>query len=87
MAFELMGNSYLIDGDYKVMRQRTGMWGDGQWHLYNIVKDPGETKPLDKQDPARLKQMVGQYDQYAKEKGIVPVADNWNPWSAFGQVN
>ena len=87
MAFELMGNSYLIDGDYKVMRQRTGMWGDGQWHLYNIVKDPGETKPLDGQEPERLKQMVRQYDSYAKEKGIVPVADNWNPWSAFGQAN
>ena len=85
MAFELMGNAYLIDGDYKVMRQRTGMWGDGQWHLFNIVKDPGETQRLDAKEPERLKQMVQRYDLYAKDKGIVPVADDWNPWSAFGQ--
>lgn len=87
MAFELMGNAYLIDGDYKVMRQRSGMWGDGQWHLYNIVKDPGETQPLDAKQPERLTRMVNQYEIYAKEKGIVPVADDWNPWSAFGTVN
>ena len=86
MAFELMGNSYLIDGDYKVMRQRTGMWGDGKWHLFNIVKYPGESQRLDSMQPERLKQMVHQYDLYAKEKGIVPVADDWNPWSAFGQT-
>lgn len=85
MAFELMGNAYLIDGDFKVMRQRTGMWGDGQWHLFNIVKDPGETQRLDPKEPERLKQMVQRYDLYAKDKGIVPVADDWNPWSAFGQ--
>ena len=87
MAFELMGNSYLIDGDYKVMRQRSGMWGDGQWHLYNIVFDPGETQPLDDAQPERLKRMVAQYEVYASEKGIVPVADDWNPWSSFGRVN
>ncbi len=87
MAFELMGNAYLIDGDYKVMRQRSGMWGDGQWHLYNIVLDPGETQPLDDAQPERLKRMVAQYEIYASEKGIVPVADDWNPWSSFGRVN
>ena len=62
-------------------------WGDGQWHLYNIVKDPGETQPLDTKQPERLTRMVNQYEIYAKEKGIVPVADDWNPWSAFGTVN
>jgi len=87
MAFELMGNAYLIDGDYKVMRQRTGMWGDGQWHLFNIVSDPGETRLLDTQQPQRLARMVAQYESYARDKGIVPVADDWNPWSAFGAAN
>jgi hypothetical protein len=24
--------------------------------------------------------MIGIYKNYAKEKGIVPVADDWNPW-------
>jgi len=27
--------------------------------------------------------MVDIYERYAKEKGIVPVADDWNPWEAL----
>ena len=83
-AFELFGNSYVAAGDYKAMRVRPGMYGDGQWHLYNITNDPGETTPLDAAEPDRLKQMIATYDRYAKEKGIVPVADDWNPWHGFG---
>ena len=60
------------------------MYGDGQWHLYSITHDPGETTPLDAAEPDRLKQMIATYDRYAKEKGIVPVADDWNPWHGFG---
>ena len=83
VAFELFGNSYIISGDYKAIRVRTGMYGDGKWHLYNIKKDPGETQPLDKKDPERLKRMIVIYERYAKDKGILPVADNWNPWHGF----
>ena len=32
------------------------------------------------QQPARLQQLVALYENYAKEKGIVPVAENWSPW-------
>ncbi len=83
VAFELFGNSYVVAGDYKAIRVRPGMYGDGQWHLFDITNDPGETRPLDTEQPDRLKQMVGIYEQYAKEKGIVPVADNWSPWHGF----
>ena len=82
-AFELFGNAYVVAGDYKAIRVRTGMYGDGKWHLYNIRKDPGETQALDEADPERLKQLIAIYDRFAEEKGIVPVADNWNPWHGF----
>jgi arylsulfatase len=59
------------------------MWGDGKWHLYDIKKDPGETTPLEAEQPERLQKMIAIYDNYAKEKGIVPVADDWSPWSAM----
>ena len=80
VAFELFGNAFVIAGDYKVLRVRTGMFGDGKWHLYNIRKDPGETKPLEGLDPERMRRMVTIYEQYAKQKGIVPVDEDWNPW-------
>jgi len=83
VAFELFGNTYVVAGDYKAIRVRPGMWGDGEWHLYNIKKDPGETRPLEAAQPDRLRKMVDIYEGYAKEKGIVPVADDWNPWEGL----
>jgi arylsulfatase len=83
VAFELFGNCYVVAGDYKAIRVRTGMYGDGKWHLYDIKKDPGETRPLEAAQPERLKKMIGIYERYAKEKGIVPVADDWNPWKSL----
>lgn len=80
VAFELFGNSYVISGDYKAIRVRTGMYGDGQWHLYNIKQDPGETQPLEAQHPERLENLVAIYERYAEEKGILPVAEDWSPW-------
>ena len=83
VAFELFGNSYVVSGDYKAIRVRPAMYGDGRWHLYDIRRDPGETTPLEVQQPERLKEMVAIYEGYAKEKNIVPVADNWSPWHGF----
>ena len=83
VAFELFGNSYVIAGDYKAIRVRTGMYGDGKWHLYDIKRDPGETQTLEQAMPERLQQLVTIYEQYAEDKGIVPVANNWNPWHGF----
>ena len=80
VAFELFGNSYVIAGDFKAIRVRTGMYGDGAWHLYNIKKDPGEMRPLETKNEEKLKELITIYEQYAEEKGIVPVAENWNPW-------
>jgi len=83
VVFELFGNSYVVAGDYKAMKVRRGMYGDGQWHLYDIRKDPGETVTLDAGQPERLKRMVAIYERFAKEKGLVPVAENWSPWHGY----
>ncbi|MBB6461797.1 arylsulfatase [Flammeovirga kamogawensis] len=82
-AFELFGNSYIMMGDYKAIKVRTGMFGDGEWHLYNVVKDPSETIPLENMQAERLYQMVDIYYEYAKEKGIVEVDDSWSPFKAM----
>jgi arylsulfatase A-like enzyme len=83
VVFELFGNAYVVAGDYKAIRMRPGMYGDGKWHLYNIKKDPGETRPLEAKQPERLRKMIDIYERYAKEKGIVPVADDWSPWETL----
>jgi arylsulfatase len=83
VVFELFGNAYVVAGDYKAMRMHTGMYGDGKWHLYDIKKDPGETRPLEDEQPERLQKMIDIFERYAKEKGIVPVADDWSPWESL----
>lgn len=83
VAFELFGNTYVVAGDYKAMRVRPGMYGDGKWHLYDIKNDPGETHPLEAEQPERFQKMLDIYKSYAKEKGIVKVADDWNPWKTL----
>ena len=45
---------------------------DGEWHLYDIVKDPTETKDLATQMPEILNQMATVYDAYANETQVVP---------------
>ena len=59
----------------------------GKWHLYDIAMDPGETHPLDEAQPERLAAMVATYEQFAKAKGLIPVADNWSPWHGFLDEN
>jgi arylsulfatase len=83
VVFELFGNTYVVAGDYKAIRVRPGMWGDGKWHLYDIKNDPGETRPLEAEQPERLQKMIAIYERYAKDKGLVPVADDWNPWRSM----
>jgi len=81
-AFELFGNAFIISGNYKAMKVREGMFGDGKWHLYNTVNDPSESHPLEQEDMNRLKKMVAIYDNYAKEHGIVTVDKDWSPFAA-----
>jgi len=82
--FELFGNAYVVKGNYKAIKVRTGMWGDGTWHLYDTVADPAETQPLEDKMPELLTELVGSYEAYATPRGIMDVADDWNPMKELG---
>ncbi len=85
VAFELFGNTYVIKGNFKAVRIRTGMFGSGEWHLYDIVADPGETTPIEEEQPDKLDELIRLYQGYADEMGIVQVAEDWNPWTVVGK--
>lgn len=80
---DIFGNSSIVAGRYKAARQSRAMFGDGQWRLFDIQADPGETRPLNAAQPERLQQLIQLYASYAKAKGIVPVSDDWSPWQGF----
>ncbi|MFT4571133.1 MAG: arylsulfatase A-like enzyme [Hyphomicrobiaceae bacterium] len=77
IGFELAGNAALFKGDLKIVKDR-GPIGDGQWHLFNIVKDPGEASDLRALMPERFGEMRADYDSYVRDNGVLPVADDYD---------
>lgn len=84
-AFELFGNGYLMKGNYKLMKVRKGMFGDGEWHLYNVVEDPSESKPLESEMRERFDEMLGLYNAYASEHNLVEVDEDWNAFKTASE--
>lgn len=84
-AFELFGNGYIMQGDYKAMKVREGMFGDGEWHLFNVVADPSEMKPLEMAMPEKFESMVALYTAYAEKNNIMEVEAAWNPFKAASE--
>lgn len=69
-AIEVSGNSALYQGDFKITRNIAPV-GDGQWRLYNLATDPGETQDLASTEPRRMDQMLDTYAQYSADMGVL----------------
>ena len=76
IGYELGGNAALFQGDYKIVLDR-GPVADGQWHLYNIVTDPGETNDLREELPERFSSMMAAYEAYVKDNNVLPVSEGY----------
>ncbi len=63
---ELFGSRSLRQGDWKI----TDI-SDGTWHLFNVAKDPGETRDLSVQEPARKTALIAAWNAYAQDVGVV----------------
>lgn len=77
VGYELAGHAALFQGDYKLLLNR-GPLGDGQWHLYDIVRDPGETIDLASEQPARLQRMLSAYERYMRENKVLAVPPGYD---------
>lgn len=63
---ELFGSRAWRQGDWKL----TDI-GDGVWRLFNIARDPGETRDLSALDPDRKAALVAAWDDYARRVGVI----------------
>lgn len=72
VGIEVGGNAALFRGDHKLVRVMPP-WGDGVWRLYDLARDPGETKDRSDAEPGRKIQMLADYDAYAAEMGVLPM--------------
>lgn len=75
---ELFYRRALRKGDWKaVFLPKTGSayprqgYGTGIWQLFNVAKDPAEAHDLSASEPAKLQELIGDWDSYAKAKGVV----------------
>jgi arylsulfatase A-like enzyme len=73
-AYEIAGNAALFSDRYKIVFNRKPL-GDGEWYLFDIVSDPGETRDLKAEYPRKFQHMLNLYQRYLKEKGVQPIPD------------
>ncbi|MEM6581318.1 MAG: arylsulfatase [Pseudomonadota bacterium] len=76
-AIEVSGNSALYKGDYKITRSMPPA-GDGQWRLFNMSYDPGETADLSTAEPIVMADMLNAYGAYAEEMGVLEMPSGYD---------
>ena len=51
--------------------------GDDAWHLYDIARDPGETRELRDSLPERYLEMRADYDAWAAANDVLPMPEGY----------
>ena len=46
-------------------------FGPGEWQLYDLSVDPGESKDLSKDKPKLKQRLIDNWDEYAKSVGVI----------------
>jgi arylsulfatase A-like enzyme len=78
LGYELSGNAALFKGPLKLVKNLAPL-GDGQWRLFDIETDPGETRDLQKEKPLEFAAMQKDYQAWADAQGVLPVPSDYNP--------
>jgi len=72
IGYELSGNAVLWQGRWKLVKNLPP-YGDGHWHLFDIMADPGETRDLAAEHPARFVTMQAGWQRWAKANQVQPM--------------
>ena len=72
VAGELGGNQWVRLGSYKAVRSPRP-FGPGEWLLFDLSKDPGETTDLSKQKPEEMEKLMVAWNSYVEEVGVIEV--------------
>lgn len=70
---EHFGHRSYRSGDWKLLFTPVPMGGTGDWALYNIADDPGETTDVIADHPDIARDLAAKWDHYAETTGVVPV--------------
>ena len=78
VGLEVGGNAALFKGEYKLTKNSLP-WGDGQWRLYHLASDPGETRDLRDAMPELYSTLRADYARYSASAGVIELPDDFNP--------
>ena len=67
---EMLNGKWMRKGDYKAVSVAPP-YGEGEWHLYDVVEDPGETRDLSGELPELLEELQKAWLRYASDVGVV----------------
>ena len=73
VGYELFGLKAFFAGDWKILWMPPP-FGPGEWELFNLKRDPGELADLSAQHPEKLKEMVGLWEQYKADNGVLDIS-------------
>ncbi|MCM8536313.1 MAG: sulfatase-like hydrolase/transferase [Lentisphaeraceae bacterium] len=65
--YRFLENGALIKGDWKILRHKLKKGQSTSWALYNLKEDIGESKDLAQQNPAKLKELIADWEKLNSE--------------------
>ncbi|ESK89863.1 arylsulfatase [Moniliophthora roreri MCA 2997] len=71
VGWELFGRAALRHGHWKIVFMPRWSHGKGDWELYDLSKDPGETRDLTSEYPEKVKELLVLWDEYVRQNGVV----------------
>ncbi|GGB64507.1 arylsulfatase [Blastomonas aquatica] len=83
VGFEVSGNAALFKGSHKLVRNLKP-YGDGQWRLFDISSDPGETRDLSEAEPAKFQELMADYRAYASRNGVLEMPEGYDSTTQIG---
>jgi arylsulfatase A-like enzyme len=69
IGYEMFEMKAFIQGKWKILRLPVPM-GTGEWELFDLEKDPGETTDLSAQNPDMKNRMIMAWQEYARQNAI-----------------
>lgn len=76
IGMEAASQAALFKGDMKIVKNDIP-YGDGVWRLYNLKKDPGETKNLASANPNLFKELMADYQTYVKKYNVLTMPEGY----------
>jgi arylsulfatase len=49
-------------------------FASGEWELYDLKKDPGETQDLSSDYPEKVEEMVALWEQYSEDNSVLDIS-------------